>query len=59
MLLEIELLPRYWFQPNWLSVLRGEFTDDFYASLRMLFFLVLRGGSTYLVYDKFFTPVEM
>jgi hypothetical protein len=45
---------RYWFQPDWLSVLRGEYTDDFYASLKMLIFLLLCAGSTYFILNKFF-----
>ena len=49
---------RYWFQPNWLSALRGEFGDDFYASLKMFFFLLLCGGSTFLVFGQFFAPID-
>jgi hypothetical protein len=49
---------KYYYQPFWLSALRGEFGDDFYASLKLYFFLLLCGGSTFLVYRKFFAPID-
>ena len=45
---------RYWFQPNLLSLFRGEFGEDFHATLKMSFFLILSGGSTVLVGFMFF-----
>ena len=31
---------RFWFTPNWLSLLRGELGDDLFAGAKMLFFLL-------------------
>jgi len=31
---------RYWFQPDWVSLLRGEWQEDWWATLRLLIYLV-------------------
>lgn len=40
---------RYWFQPNWLSFLRGEFNRDLYVSFKLGFYIVLCSACTALV----------
>lgn len=31
----------FWFQPDWISAFRGEFAEDFFSSLKIVFFIIL------------------
>lgn len=44
---------RFWFQPNWLSLLRGEFNRDLYKSFKVGFFVFLCAVTTFLMINLF------
>lgn len=44
---------RFWFQPNWLSLLRAEFNKDMYMSFKLGFFLFLCSACTWLMFSLF------
>ncbi len=50
---------RFLFTPNWLSLLRGESVSDFYATLKMVLFLLLCAAGTFFVHGKYFVSVEL
>jgi hypothetical protein len=48
---------RLWFQPWWLSALRGEWSDDYWQSLKLLFYLfmcIALATTAYKVAQHFF-----
>ena len=50
---------RYWFQPDWLSLLRGEFADDFFATLKMIIFLIFCVAATFFIHNNFLIPHDL
>jgi putative exporter of polyketide antibiotics len=48
---------RFWFTPDILSMLRGQFTEDAWAELKLLYFVVLcvlLVGVQYFLIERYF-----
>jgi hypothetical protein len=43
---------RYWFQPNFMSALRGEWTEDRWGSLKLFIWVALSVGCGVLAYHQ-------
>lgn len=44
---------RFLFQPGWLSVIRGEFTDDFWETLKLYAFFIFCATAVIVQYKIF------
>ena len=48
---------KYWIMPDWISMLRGEYFDDFLSEAKLLYFAIVCGALVfveYLLYQRFF-----